>query len=105
LTIVKTYIIVYVTKKYFKIWEGVNFKMSSEEIFDKVKEIIVEQLGVAENTVTMEASFIDDLGADSLDIVELIMALEEEFDLEIPDADAEKIVSVSDVVDYIKENV
>ena len=80
-------------------------KMSSEEIFDKVKEIIVEQLGVAENTVTMEASFIDDLGADSLDIVELIMALEEEFDLEIPDADAEKIVSVSDVVDYIKENV
>lgn len=79
--------------------------MSSEEIFEKVKEIIVEQLGVAENTVTMEASFIDDLGADSLDIVELIMALEEEFDLEIPDADAEKIVSVSDVVDYIKENV
>ena len=79
--------------------------MSSEEIFDKVKEIIVEQLGVAENTVTMEASFIDDLGADSLDIVELIMALEEEFDLEIPDADAEKIVSVSDVVDYIKKNV
>ena len=79
--------------------------MSSEEIFDKIKEIIVERLGVAENTVTMEASFIDDLGADSLDIVELIMALEEEFDLEIPDADAEKIVSVSDVVDYIKENV
>lgn len=79
--------------------------MSSEEIFDKVKDIIVEQLGVAEGTVTMEASFIDDLGADSLDIVELIMALEEEFDLEIPDSDAEKIVSVSDVVDYIKENV
>lgn len=79
--------------------------MSSEEIFDKVKEIIVEQLGVAENTVTMEASFIDDLGADSLDIVELIMALEEEFDLEIPDSDAEKIVTVNDVVEYIKENV
>lgn len=79
--------------------------MSSEEIFDKIKDIIVEQLGVSEATVTMEASFIDDLGADSLDIVELIMALEEEFDLEIPDADAEKIVSVSDVVDYIKENV
>ena len=79
--------------------------MSSEEIFEKAKEIIVEQLGVTESTVTMEASFIDDLGADSLDIVELIMALEEEFDLEIPDADAEKIVSVSDVVDYIKENV
>ena len=79
--------------------------MSSEEIFDKVKDIIVEQLGVADTSVTMEASFIDDLGADSLDIVELIMALEEEFDMEIPDADAEKIVSVSDVVDYIKENV
>ena len=78
--------------------------MSSEEIFEKIKEIILEQLGVTENTVTMEASFIDDLGADSLDIVELIMALEEEFDLEIPDADAEKIVTVSDVVDYIKEN-
>lgn len=78
--------------------------MSSEEIFEKIKEIIVEQLGVTENTVTMDASFIDDLGADSLDIVELIMALEEEFDLEIPDADAEKIVTVSDVVDYIKEN-
>ena len=79
-------------------------EMSSEEIFEKIKEIIVEQLGVTENTVTMEASFIDDLGADSLDIVELIMALEEEFDLEIPDTDAEKIVTVSDVVDYIKEN-
>lgn len=79
--------------------------MSSEEVFEKVKGIIVEQLGVAENAVTMEASFIDDLGADSLDIVELIMALEEEFDMEIPDSDAEKIVTVSDVVDYIKENV
>ena len=78
--------------------------MSSEEIFDKVKEIIVEQLGVADTAVTLEASFIDDLGADSLDIVELIMALEEEFDMEIPDEDAEKIVSVSDVVDYIKDN-
>ena len=79
--------------------------MSSEEIFDKVKEIIVEQLGVAENAVSMEASFIDDLGADSLDIVELIMALEEDFDMEIPDADAEKVVTVGDVVDYIKENI
>ena len=78
--------------------------MSSEEIFDKVKEIIIEQLGVTESSITMEASFIDDLGADSLDIVELIMALEEEFDIEIPDADAEKIVSVGDVVEYIKEN-
>ena len=79
--------------------------MSSEEVFDKVKEIIVEQLGVAENAVTEEASFIDDLGADSLDIVELIMALEEEFDMEIPDTDAEKVVTVGDVVDYIKDNV
>ena len=79
--------------------------MSSEEVLEKVKGIIVEQLGVAENSVTMEASFIDDLGADSLDIVELVMALEEEFDIEIPDADAEKAVTVRDVVDYIKENV
>ena len=80
-------------------------KMSSEEVLEKVKGIIVEQLGVAENAVTMEASFIDDLGADSLDIVELVMALEEEFDIEIPDSDAEKVVTVGDVVDYIKENV
>ena len=79
--------------------------MSSEEVFDKIKEIIVEQLGVAENSVTEEASFIDDLGADSLDIVELVMAIEEEFDIEIPDSDAEKVVTVGDVVDYIKENV
>ena len=78
--------------------------MSSEEIFDKVKEIIVEQLGVAETAVAPDASLIDDLGADSLDIVELIMALEEEFDIEIPDADAEKVVTVNDVVDYIKDN-
>ena len=79
--------------------------MSSEEVYDKVKEIIVEQLGVAETAITPEASFIDDLGADSLDIVELIMALEEEFDLEIPDADAEKVVTVNDVVEYIKDNI
>ena len=75
------------------------------EIFDKVKEIIIEQLGVAEDAVTEDAAFIDDLGADSLDIVELIMALEEEFDIEIPDSDAEKVVTVGDVVEYIKENV
>lgn len=79
--------------------------MTQEEIFEKVKEIIVEQLGVTETSVTLEASFIDDLGADSLDIVELIMALEEEFDTEIPDADAEKVVTVGDVVDYIKDHV
>ena len=79
--------------------------MSSEEILEKVKGIIIEQLGVTDTAVTMEASFIDDLGADSLDIVELIMAIEEEFDIEIPDSDAEKVVTVGAVVDYIKENV
>ncbi len=79
--------------------------MNSEEVYNKVKDIIVEQLGVAETAITPEASFIDDLGADSLDIVELIMAFEEEFDLEIPDSDAEKVVTVRDVVEYIKENV
>ena len=79
--------------------------MSTEEVFVRVKKIIVEQLGATEASVTMEASFIDDLGADSLDIVELVMALEEEFDIEIPDADAEKVVTVGDVVDYIKDNV
>ena len=79
--------------------------MSSEEVFEKVKSIIVEQLGATESSVTMEASFIDDLGADSLDIVELIMALEEEFDLEIPDEEAEKIVTIDDVVKYIKDNI
>ena len=79
--------------------------MSTEEVFEKVKAIIIEQLGVTETAVTMEASFIDDLGADSLDIVELVMALEEEFDIEIPDTDAEKVVTVGDVVEYIKDNV
>ena len=73
-------------------------------VFEKVRKIIVEQLGVEEEDIAMESSFIDDLGADSLDIVELIMALEEEFDLEIPDSEAEKITSVGDAVDYIKNN-
>jgi acyl carrier protein len=85
--------------------EGGELGMSSEEVFEKVKNIIVEQLGATESSVTMEASFIDDLGADSLDIVELIMALEEEFDTEIPDTDAEKVVTVGDVVEYIKEHL
>ena len=79
--------------------------MSSEEIFEKIKNIIVEQLQVSETAITEDASFIDDLGADSLDLVELIMALEEEFGIEIPDGDAEKVVTVGDVVNYIKENV
>ncbi len=74
------------------------------ELFDKVKSIIVEQLGVEDNEVTNGASFIDDLGADSLDIVELVMALEEEFDLEIPDEEAEKIRTVEDAIKYIEEN-
>ncbi len=73
--------------------------MSVEE---KVKEIIVDQLGVDEKQVSPEASFMDDLGADSLDIVELVMALEEEFDMEIPDEEAEKIASVQNAIDYIK---
>ena len=73
-------------------------------IFDKVKKIVVEQLGVEEEDISLEASFIDDLGADSLDIVELIMALEEEFELEIPDSDAEKIGTVGDAVNYIKSH-
>ena len=76
--------------------------MGSEELFEKVKGIIVDQLGVTDTSVTMEASFIDDLGADSLDIVELVMALEEEFDIEIANEDAEKIVTVGDAVDQIK---
>jgi acyl carrier protein len=68
---------------------------------EKVKQIIVEQLGVEESEVTASASFQDDLGADSLDIVELVMAFEEAFDIEIPDEDAEKIKTVKDAVDYV----
>jgi acyl carrier protein len=68
---------------------------------DKVKNIIVEQLGVDEEEVTEDASFVDDLGADSLDTVELVMALEEEFGLEIPDEDAEKITRVKEAIEYI----
>ena len=79
--------------------------MSEEEIFEKFKKIVVEQLGVEEEHVKLEATFVDDLSADSLDIVELIMAIEEEFELEIPDSDAEKIVTVGDVVEYIKNNM
>ncbi len=79
--------------------------MSTEEVFERVKKVIIEQLGVTESAVTSEASFLDDLSADSLDIVELVMALEEEFDIEIPDEDAEKVTTVGDVVDYIKDNV
>jgi len=76
--------------------------MAIEKIEEKVKQIIVEQLGVDSNEVVPEAKFIDDLGADSLDTVELVMAFEEEFDIEIPDDDAEKMMSVGDAVEYLK---
>lgn len=72
---------------------------------EKVKSIIVEQLGVSEDQVSEEANFVEDLGADSLDVVELILAFEEEFGIEIPDEDAEKIAKVGDVVDYISGKV
>jgi acyl carrier protein len=71
-------------------------------VADKVKQIIVEQLGVDENQVDPNASFVDDLGADSLDIVELVMAFEEAFDIDIPDEDAEKITTVKQAIDYIE---
>ncbi len=77
--------------------------MADKSIEERVKEIIVEQLGVNPEQVTPEASFIDDLGADSLDIVELVMAFEEEFNVEVPDEDAEKLQKVGDVITYIKE--
>ncbi len=86
-----------------------SFSLGGEEmsgtvnVDEKVKKIIVEQLGVEESEVTPDASFVEDLGADSLDTVELIMVLEEEFGIEIPDEDAEKIVHVKDAVQYIKE--
>jgi acyl carrier protein len=76
-----------------------------ESVFDRVKRIIVDQLGVSEDQVTPEASFIEELGADSLDTVELVMALEEEFGIEIPDEDAEKITTVEDVVNYINDHI
>lgn len=75
--------------------------MNKDEILKKVKEITSEQLGVDDSQITPEAKFIDDLGADSLDTVELMMALEEEFNLEIPDEEAEKLITVEKVVDYI----
>ena len=71
--------------------------------FDRVKKVIVEQLTVSEDQVTPQASFVEDLGADSLDVVELVMGLEEEFEVEIPDEDAEKIRTVQDAVKYIEE--
>ena len=77
--------------------------MSDKSIEDRVKDIIVDQLGVNADQVTPEAKFVEDLGADSLDTVELVMAFEEEFSIEIPDEDAEKILTVGKALDYIKE--
>jgi acyl carrier protein len=79
--------------------------MSQAEIFEKVKTIVAEQLGVKDEKITPNANFADDLGADSLDTVELVMALEEEFDIEIPDEAAEKITTVQEAVDYINSKV
>ena len=78
--------------------------MADKPIDQRVKDIIVEQLGVKPDQVTPEAKFVEDLGADSLDIVELIMALEEEFGIEVPDEQAEKLLTVGDVGKYIEEN-
>ncbi|MCI5071770.1 acyl carrier protein [bacterium] len=78
--------------------------MTKEEIQSKVYEIIVEQLNVDADDIANEKSFIDDLGADSLDVVELVMAMEEAFEMEIPDEEAENILKVGDVIDYIEKN-
>ena len=86
--------------------EEVGSRMASEDkVEERVKKIIVENLGVEEDDVVPEAKFVDDLGADSLDTVELVMAFEEAFDIEIPDEDAEKILTVGKAVEYIKEKI
>lgn len=87
----------------FKDHDGKEVRTSMATVDERVKKIISEQLGVEEDEVTPEASFVEDLGADSLDTVELVMALEEEFGIEIPDEDAEKILTVGKALDYIKE--
>ena len=79
--------------------------MSENEIFEKLKKIIVEELGTKEEDVTLDATFVDDLSADSLDIVELVMSIEEEFGIDIPDSTAEKITTVRDVVEYIQKEM
>lgn len=76
--------------------------MTEQELLEKVTKVVVEKLSVKEEQVKADASFVDDLGADSLDRVELVMALEDEFDIEIPDEDAEKLVKVSDAINYVK---
>jgi acyl carrier protein len=75
--------------------------MEEQKVFEEVKKVVVEQLGVSESEVTREASYVDDLGADSLDTVELVMALEESFGMEIPDEDAEKTRTIGDTINYI----
>ena len=84
-----------------QLWEAIILMSSLEE---RVRKIVIDQLGVGEDQVTLKASFVDDLGADSLDTVELVMALEEEFDTEIPDEKAEKITTVQEAVDYVTAN-
>jgi acyl carrier protein len=79
--------------------------MSTDSIFESVQNILIEQLGVDADIITMESNFIDDLNADSLDIVELVMAMEQEFGISIPDEEAERIKTVGDAVEYIKANV
>jgi acyl carrier protein len=84
--------------------QEVNF-MSTDNIFENVQNILVDQLGVEADSVTMDANFIDDLNADSLDIVELVMAMEQEFNISIPDEEAERIKTVGDAVRFIKANI
>jgi acyl carrier protein len=79
--------------------------MTRDELLKKVKEIVAEKLGISENQVTEDASFIDDLGADSLDTVELVMALEDEFGMDIPDEEAEKLTTVGKAIDYIQSKL
>ncbi|MBO6192796.1 MAG: acyl carrier protein [Clostridiales bacterium] len=79
--------------------------MTNEELFEKLKGMIVDQLGVDEDSITMESSFVDDLNADSLDMVELVMAMEQEFDISVPDEVAEKVGTVGDAVEFIKSSI
>jgi len=85
--------------------EGGEATMRMEEIKDKLKQIVIDRLDVDEDQITPDASFVEDLGADSLDIVELIMGIEEEFDIEIPDEDAEKLTTVGGALEYIKSKL
>ena len=79
--------------------------MTNEELFEKLKGMIVDQLGVDEDSITMESSFVDDLNADSLDMVELVMAMEQEFDISVPDEVDEKVGTVGDAVEFIKSSI